>query len=161
MWSVVAALASIAFGAIGWGIANLLVEPMKAIVDLRREVMECMIVYGDLPPEAPAEQRKLAGETFRRIGAGLVSRHYSAYSWVRWFYTRSSIAWDIHSAGERLIRIGNGIQFSQLSRPNNLAEMPLIRQSLGLPDPEPSPLDRELMAHAARPAPIRSGDLGA
>jgi hypothetical protein len=121
--------------------------------------MECMIVYGDLPPDVPTEQRKLAGEAFRRIGAGLVSRHYSAYSWVRWFYTRAPIAWDIHSSGERLIRIGNGIQFSQISSPNNLADVTLIRRSLRLPDPEPSPVDREVMALTAQPAPIRSGDL--
>lgn len=152
-------IATLFFGAIGWGVTRLLFEPMTAIVDLRREAMECLLVYGDLPSDAPADQRRQAAETFRRIGAGLVSRHYAAYSWVKWFYTHPRMAWDIHSAGESLIHIGNGIQFSGISWPNNLAEVPILRQCLRLPDPEPSPLDRAMMEHAASPAPIEPGQL--
>jgi hypothetical protein len=94
MWS---ALASIVLGAVGWGVTRLLFEPMKEIVDLRREAQECVIVYGNLAKDAPAEERRAASDAFRRIGAGLVSRHIAGYPWVRgrcaW------LGWDIHSAG--------------------------------------------------------------
>jgi hypothetical protein len=70
---------------------------MKEIVDLRREAQDCVIVYGNLAKDAPAEERRAASDAFRRIGAGLVSRHIAGYPWVRgrcaW------LGWDIHSAG--------------------------------------------------------------
>jgi hypothetical protein len=75
MWS---AIASVVLGLCGWGIAKLLFEPLKEIIDLRREAQECLIVYGDLHKDAPADERRDAAETFCRIGAGLVSHHYAA-----------------------------------------------------------------------------------
>jgi hypothetical protein len=155
MWS---AIASVVLGVCGWGLAKLLFEPLKEIIDLRREAQECLIVYGDLHKDAPADERRHGAETFCRIGAGLVSHHYAAYPWVTWDYT-SGLRWDIHSVGEMLIRIGKGIQFTGYSWPNNSADVLLIRKSLRLPYPELSPLDRELMAHAGKPAPLDPGQL--
>jgi len=156
MWS---AIASIVLGVCGWGIAKLLFEPLKEIIDLRREAQECLIVYGDLHKDAPADERGQAAGTFRRIGAGPVSHHYAAYPWVTWAYALG-LRWDIHSAGEMLIRIGKGIQSIGYSWPNNSADVSLIRQCLRLPYPEQSSMDRELMAHAAKPAPLDPGQIG-
>lgn len=155
MWS---AIASVVLGLCGWGIAKLLFEPLKEIIDLRRKAQECLIVYGDLHKDASPDERREAAETFCRIGAGFVSHHYAAYPWVTWTYT-SGLRWDIHSAGEMLIRIGKGIQSIGYSWPNNSTDASLIRQCLRLPYPEPSPLDRELTAHAAKPAPLDPRDL--
>jgi hypothetical protein len=97
----------------------------------------------------------MAAEAFRRIGAGLLSRHIASYSWVqRYFEFRS---WDIHSAGETLIGLGKRTQFDRFSHANASALVPLIRGNLGLPAPEASPYARALMANAAQPAPIPPG----
>jgi hypothetical protein len=77
-----------------------LFEPLKEIVDLRREAQECLIAYGDLPREAPPDDRRNTAGAFRRIGAGLVSRHYAPYPWAIWTYgfVLRWWQWDIHSA---------------------------------------------------------------
>lgn len=150
MWS---AIASIVLGALGWAIAKLLFEPMKEIVDLRRETQECLIVHGNLPKDAPSEERRAAAESFRRIGAGLVSRHIAAYPWVSW-WCRACLGWDIHSAGAFLIGIGNSTQFDGFSFASVSPTVSFIWKSLRLPDPEKPPMIRELQAHAAQPAPI-------
>ena len=62
MW---AAIASIILGALGWGFARLVFEPMKEIVDLRREAQECLIIHGNLAKDAPAEDRRAASDTLR------------------------------------------------------------------------------------------------
>jgi hypothetical protein len=155
MWS---AIASIILGALGWACARLLFEPLKEIVDLRREAQECLIVFGNLSKDASPEDRRAAAEAFRRIGAGLVSRHIAAWPWVRWFSARC-IRWDIHSAGTMLVGIGNTTRNEGFSHANASATVPLIRKCLRLPTPEEPPVMRELMAHAARPAPINPGKL--
>jgi hypothetical protein len=154
MWS---ALATFIFGICGWGFAKLVFEPLKEIIDLRREAQECLITHGDLSKDAPADDRRFAADTFCRIGAGLVSRHFAAYPWVRWAYL--GLRWDIHSAGVMLIRIGKSIQFTGFSQPNLAAEVGLIRNSLRLPPPEQSPIDRALTERMTEPAPIEPGDL--
>jgi hypothetical protein len=80
MWS---AIASVILGVIGWALAKLLFEPLKEIIDLRREAQECLLVYGDLSRDAPSDERHAAAQAFRRVGAGLVSRHLAAYRWVK------------------------------------------------------------------------------
>jgi HAMP domain-containing protein len=155
MWS---ALASIILGLCGWFLAKLLFEPLKEIIDLRREAQECLIVHGDLASDAPADERRLAADTFRRVGAGLVSRHFAAYPWVRWAYN-SGLRWDIHSAGDILIGVGMSIQFKGFSRPNIGPEVGLIRNSLRLPLPKPSEIMRALTKNMSKPAPIEPGDL--
>jgi hypothetical protein len=65
MW---AAIGSIVLGVIGWAGAKLLFEPIKEIVDLRREAQECLIVFGNLSKDAPPDDRGLAAGAFRRIG---------------------------------------------------------------------------------------------
>lgn len=155
MWS---AIASVILGALGWAGARLVFEPLKEIVDLRREVQECLIVFGNLSKDASPEDRRAAAEAFRRIGAGLVSRYVAGWPWVQWFCARC-IRWDIHSAGTMLIGIGNATRAEGFSHANASATVPLIRISLRLPTPEEPPMIRELMAHAARPAPINPGNL--
>jgi hypothetical protein len=155
MWS---AIASIFLGAAGWAAARLLFEPLKEIVDLRREAQECLIVFGNLAADAPAHDRRTAAEAFRRIGAGLVSRHIAAWPWVQWFCARC-LRWDIHSAGAMLVGIGNTTRDEGFSNANASAVVPLIRNCLRLPTPEQPPMIRELMAHAASPAPIEPGSL--
>ncbi|ACB97334.1 hypothetical protein Bind_3790 (plasmid) [Beijerinckia indica subsp. indica ATCC 9039] len=61
MWS---ALASFLLGVLGWVVPKLLIEPGKEIFDLRRETQESLIIYGDLPKDAPADERRLAAEIF-------------------------------------------------------------------------------------------------
>ena len=56
---------TIVLGVIGWGIAHLPFEPIKAIVDLRCQAQECLIVYGDLSKDAADDERRQAAETFR------------------------------------------------------------------------------------------------
>jgi hypothetical protein len=138
--------------------ARLLFEPLREIVDLRREAQECVIIFGDLSKDAPPDERRTAAEAFRRIGAGLVSRHIAAWPWVRWFYDRY-LHWDIHSAGAMLIGIGNTTQFEGFSVANASPIVPLIRNCLKLPSLQKPPTIRELEAHAAQPAPIEPNDL--
>jgi hypothetical protein len=137
------------FGAIGWGVTHLLFEPMVAIIDLRRRAAEHLIVYGDLAKDASSAERHRAGDFFVGVGAGLEAHHYAAYVWVRWLCRL--LEWDIHSAGERLILIGRGIGFGDISNINTMAEVALIRQSLRLPEPTLSPLGRALEDHMNRP----------
>ena len=87
---------SVVFGVCGWMIAKFLFEPLKEILDLRRETQECLIIYGDLSKDAPPDERHMAAEAFRRAGAGLVSRYIAGYPWVTWYLRRF---WDINSAG--------------------------------------------------------------
>lgn len=153
MWT---AILTIILGGIGWGIAKLLFEPLKEIVDLRRQAQECLIAYGDLSKDAPADERRAAADAFRHIGAGLVSRHYAPYPWASWTYDYAlrRLGWDIHSAGNLLISIGNGTQSAGFSWANNSPLVMLIRQNLKLPAPERSPTERALAENAARPAPL-------
>jgi hypothetical protein len=155
VWS---AIASIILGALGWASARLLFEPLKEIVDLRREAQECLIIYGNLSKGAAPDDRRAAAEAFRRVGAGLVSRHIAAYPWVKWF-CNTCLRWDIHSAGTMLINVGNTTQFEGFSAANASPIVPLVRSCLQLPAPEQPPMIRELMANAGRPAPIQRNQL--
>jgi len=103
-----AAMFSIILGICGWIIAKLLFEPTKEILDLRREAQECLIIYGDLSKDAPLDERRIAAEAFRRVGAGLSSRYIAAYPWVRWCF--GHISWDIHGAGELLLGLAHSTQ---------------------------------------------------
>jgi len=156
MW---AAIASFLVGAGGWAFARLLFEPLKEIIDLRREVQECLIIYGNLSRDAPAEERHAASEAFRRIGAGLTSRHIAAYPWVKWSY-ETRFRWDIHSAGAFLISIGNTTQFDGFSFANVSPTALLIRECLRLPPPEKPAMIRELEAHAGQPPSEEPGSQG-
>jgi hypothetical protein len=153
MWS---ALASIILGAVGWGVTRLLFEPMKEIVDLRREAQECLIIHGNLAKDASAEERRAASDAFRRIGAGLVSRHIAAYPWVRRCYTR--FGYDIHSAGTLLISLGNSTQFEGYTLANLSPTVALIRRSLKLATPETPPLIQALVENAGEPGSIEPAD---
>jgi hypothetical protein len=154
MWS---AILSILLGATGWGVTRLLFEPMKEIMDLRRETQECLIIHGNLSKDAPADERRAASDTFRRIGAGLVARHIAAWFWVRdccskWF------RWDIHSAGLMLISLGNDIQFEGAIYSSDSPSVQLIRSGLGLATPPTPPMIQALWDHAGAPTHSRSGD---
>lgn len=154
MWS---AIATVILGALGWGGARLVFEPMKEIVDIRREAQECLIIHGNLAKDAPGEERRVASDTFRRVGAGLVSRHIAAYPWVRWCC--SGLGWDIHSAGAILISLGNSIQFEGHTLAN-LSPLALhIRCCLKLPTPETPPRVHGLLDHAAHMGDIEPSDL--
>jgi hypothetical protein len=153
MWS---ALASIILGVIGWIIARFLFEPMKEIADLRREAQECLIFHGNVAKDAPAEERRAASDAFRRIGAGLVSRHIAAYTWVRWCC--AWLGWDIHSAGALLISLGNSIQFEGFSLANLSPTVAHVRGCLKLPAPETPPMVQTLVEHAGQPGSIEPED---
>lgn len=148
MWP---AITSFLFGAVGWFSVKFFFEPWSEIAVHRREAQECLIVYADLSPSASIEQRKAAAEAFRRIGAGLVSRHIAAHWWVRKY---SCWRGDIHSAGLLLIGIGNDVQQNGLSNLHALPIVELIRKSLWLRSPGKPPLIGELMDMAGAPAPI-------
>jgi hypothetical protein len=147
MWSALAIL----LGVLGWVIPKLLIEPGKEIFDLRREAQECLIVYGNLAKDAPDDERRSAGEAFRRVGAGLVSRHTAAPRWVAWWYER--LHWDINSAGALLIGLGNATQFRGFSQANLSSDVTLIRQCLLLRAPEQPSMIRAMMESAAQPRP--------
>jgi hypothetical protein len=114
------------------------------------------IAYGDLPRDAPPDDRRNAAEAFRRIGAGLVSRYYAPYPWAIWTcgFVLRWWQWDIHSAGNLLISIGNGTQAAGFSWANSSPLVALIRQNLRLPSPEASAIERALEENAAKPAPL-------
>jgi hypothetical protein len=131
---------SVVFGVCGWMIAKLLFEPVKEILDLRREAQECLIVYGNLSKDAPPDERRMAAESFRRVGVGLVSRYNAGYPWVTWCVRRF---WDINSAGAFLIGVGRSTQFEGFSHANASPTVPLIRDCLRLP-----PLEQPLMIRA-------------
>ena len=146
MW---AAIASFVVGVCGWGFAKLLFEPLKEIIDLRREAQECLIFYGNLSKDAPSDERRTAADSFRRVGVGLVSRHIAAYPWVAW--ASRQLRWDIHSAGALLISIGNSIQFEGFSFISVSPIVPQVRQCLRLPVPNRPPVIEALMQHAGQP----------
>jgi hypothetical protein len=153
MWS---ALATIILGAIGWAGAKLLFEPIKEIVDRRREAQESLLIFGNLSKDAPSDERHLAAGTFRRIGAGLVSRHIAAWPWVAWFCDRC-LLWDTYSAGTMLIGIGNSTLNDGFSHANASPTVPLIRSCLRLPVLGDPTMIREMMENAGRPAPLETG----
>jgi hypothetical protein len=134
-------LVSIVLGVCGWMIAKLLFEPAKEILELRREAQEYLIIYGNLSADAPLEERRMAADSFRRVGAGLSSRHIAAYPWVRAAFRR--LSWDIHSAGELLLGLANGTQFQGFSRANTSPTAQFIRDCLRLP-----PIEQSAMQHA-------------
>jgi len=159
MWT---AILTVILGGIGWILARLLFEPLKEIIDLRREAQECLIAYGDLPSDAALDERRNAAAAFRRIGSGLVSRHYAPYPWATWTYgfVLPRWQWDIHSAGNLLISIGNGTQSTGFSQANNSPLVALVRQNLTLPSPEASPIERALEENAAKPSPLHTDQIG-
>jgi hypothetical protein len=145
---------SVVSGVCGWIIAKLFLEPVKEILDFRREAQECLIVYGDLSKDAHTDERRMAAEAFRRVGAGLVSRYIAAYPLVRWCIRR----WDIHSAGAFLIGIANSTQFEGFSHANASPTVRLIRDCLRLPSLGQPPMIRALMENAATPRPIENDE---
>ncbi len=151
-----AAMFSIILGICGWIIAKLLFEPTKEILDLRREAQECLIIYGDLSKDAPLDERRIAAEAFRRVGAGLSSRYIAAYPWVRWCF--GHISWDIHGAGELLLGLAHSTQFQGFSHANISGTVPLIRGCLGLPKVEQPPMIKALIKNAAQPRPLGPQD---
>jgi hypothetical protein len=155
MWS---GIVMFVLGAGGWMIAKLLFEPMKEITGLRREAQECLIVYGNLSRDAPADERRIAAQTFRRVGAGLVSRHIAAPRWVKWCY-EGYLRWDVHSAGTMLIRIGDTTQSEGFSFANSSPLTPLIRDCLKLPAPEKPSLIMPLEEHSSEPSNKQAGQL--
>jgi hypothetical protein len=144
-------LLGIFLGVIGWFFTKLMFEPTKELFDLRRETQECLIIHGNVGKDAPAEERRAASDAFRRLGAGFVSRHVAAYPWVRWCWTRWP-GWDIHSAGELLISLGNTTQFEGYSMAGISPVVGFIRNSLKLPAPARSPVLQDLFAHARQPS---------
>jgi hypothetical protein len=138
-----AAIVSVILGICGWMVAKLLFEPAKEIIDLRREAQECLIVYGDLSKDAPSDERRMAAEAFRHVGAGLSSRHIAAYPWVRWCFHR--LAFDIHSAGVLLLGLAYDTQFKGFSHANISPTVPLIRGCLQLASVEQPTMIRALM----------------
>jgi hypothetical protein len=146
---MLAAIASVFLGICGWLIAKLIFEPGKEILDLRREVQECLIVYGNLSKDAPAEERRMAAEAFRRVGAGLSSRYIAAYPWVRWCLGRFSL--DIHSAGTLLVGMAHTTQFEGFSYANISPTVPIIQGCLRLPSLGQPPMIRALMENTVQP----------
>lgn len=124
---------------------------IKEILDLRREAQETLIVYGDLSKEAPAEERRVAADAFRRVGAGLVSRHVAAYPWVKWCIARFFPDVDIHSAGMFLMGFAKATQFHGFSHVNISPDVALLRQSLRLPILQQPPVIRALIESASEP----------
>ena len=131
MWS---ALASILLGVLGWVIPKLLIEPGKEIFDLRREAQECLIVYGDLSKDAPDDEGRAAGEAFRRVGSGLVSRHTAALPWIK--LGCKLLHWDINSAGALLIDLANYTKSDPSSRSRLESHVRHIRRYLKLDPPQ-------------------------
>jgi hypothetical protein len=152
MWSLATFALGASLGAIGWAVTKLLFEPLKELIDLRREAQECLIMFGDLKKDATTEERGVAAQAFRRVGAGLVSRHIAAYPWVKWCIARFFPDIDIHSAGVFLLGFANATQFEGFSHVSIAAAM--LRQCLRLPTPIQAPMLRALMENLARPAPI-------
>jgi len=145
-------------GGPGLGHSEALFEgPVRRSWTCGRQAQECLILHGYLPADAPADERLECAPEFRKIGAGLVSRHIASYPWVRWCIRY--LGWDIHSAGAMLIGIGDSTRKEAFSNASLSATVALIRASLRLSPPEQAPMIRELLAHAARPAPLDRGTL--
>jgi hypothetical protein len=149
MWS---ALSSIVLGIIGWWISKLVFEPVKELVDLRRETQEALLLFGNLDKDAPLPEREEAAATFRRLGAGFASRHLAAYPWVTWWCERI-LKWDIYSAGSSLMGIGHLVRFEGFSKPNLSPMIPTLRQNLRLPSPSHPRVFLDAMAQMGAAAP--------
>jgi len=137
------AILSVVLGICGWMIAKLLFEPAKEVLDLRRDAQESLIVYGDLSKDAPSDERRMAAEAFRHVGAGLSSRYIAAYPWVRWCFHHFLL--DIHSAGILLLGLAHSTQFQGFSQANVSPTASLIRSCLRIPAVEQPPMIRALM----------------
>ena len=149
MLTLASMLLGTALGAIGWLVAKFIVEPFKEIGDLRREAQAILIVHGNLSKDAPAEDRRATSDAFRRVGAAFVAHHLAGYRWTAMLCGR--FGWDIHSAGELLIGIGNATQFDGFSMVSVSPNIALIRDCLKLPAPETPPMIRALQAVAGAP----------
>ncbi len=126
---------SVVSGVCGWMIAKLFLEPVKEIHDFRREAQECLLVYGDLSKDAPTDERRMAAEAFRRVGAGLVSRHTAAQRWVIW-WCKHYQGWDINSAGALLIDLANYTKSDPSSPVRLESHVGHIRRYLKLDPPQ-------------------------
>lgn len=141
-------VATIFFGAVGWLVTWFFFEPIKAIVDLRREAQECLIFHGNLAKNAPADERRAASDAFRHIGVRFVSRHIAAYPWVRWCCTW--LGWDIHTAGTLLIGLGNSTQFEDYSVAQFSPNIAHLRRCLKLGAPDPPQVLQSLVEHTGK-----------
>jgi hypothetical protein len=128
-------------------------DTIKQIRDCRRAASRCLTIYGGLRVDAPSELRRSAGEEFRRVGGDLASLHSTSGPLAKW-WCESWKRWDIHSAGDMLISVGNGTQFGGFTFANASPTAMLIRECLRLPAQTRSPIERELLAHASAPAPL-------
>lgn len=135
MWSSIFMLT---LGAAGWWFSKFLFEPLKEIYDLRRDIQECLIMHGDLPKDAPEDQRIAAATAFSRLGAGLVARHLAAYPWVQWVCAKI-FGLDIYSAGGLLMGIGNDTRVAGFSFAGLSPTIHHIRRCLRLPAPTTPP----------------------
>jgi hypothetical protein len=154
MWS---AVASFLLGVIGWVITKRFWEPFKEIIDLRREVQECLIMYGNLAKDTPLDDRRAAAEAFRSIGAGLISRHIASNRAVTW-WCNTRQHWDIYSAGIMLLGIADNTQSNGFSFANASPTVSLIQQCLQLPTPGKPPMIMALEESASRPGIIHPSD---
>lgn len=143
-------LLSFIAGVVGWFAIRFVFDPYREIADLRREAQEALIIYGNLSRDAPADERRIAADAFRRVGAALVARHVAAYPWVRRLC--QAMRWDIHSAGVLLIGLGNLTQFDGYSMASISPPVANIRTCLRLPSPEKPPMIAALEANARAPA---------
>src|SRR5215831_9623306 len=124
MW----AFGGLVLGVIGWFVTRFLFEPFKEVSDLRRETQEVLIIHGNLSKDAPPDERRSTSDAFRRVGAALVARHLAAWPWVTALF--KFLGWDVHSAGEMLISIGNSTQFDGFSMASLSPPVTLIRECL-------------------------------
>jgi hypothetical protein len=133
MWS---AIGSFLLGACGWVIARFLFEPFKEIMDLRRKTQAELIFQGNLSTGTSEEERADASVSFRRIGVDLTAQHLATYPWMRWICS-FLLRWDVHSAGEMLITLGNSLQFEgfSMASPEVARTVNCIRKALRLPMP--------------------------
>lgn len=148
MW---ATIISFLLGFGGWLFAKFIFEPYKEVYDLRREAAEALIIHGDLAPNALVEERVAAAGAFRRLGAGLVARHFARhfaqYHLPDWLYIWPVLGWDIHSAGRLLLGLAQVTEKTGFSNANISPNVMMIRGALKLPAPTPSSIEEALIQH--------------
>jgi hypothetical protein len=122
-------------------------------VELRREAQKILIVHGNIGKDTPIKECQDTGDAFCRVGAALVSRHVAEYPWLRILYEKW-LGWDIHSAGEFILGLGNEIKYADSYVSSVSPTVVLIRDALRLPPIRRSSVRAALEENAAMPGPL-------
>jgi hypothetical protein len=133
---------SLILGALGWGGAALVWQPIREINVIRIEVAAAILLYGNLSNNTLENDRILARDEFHRLGMKLMSHELAAWPWIKYIY-QHWLKWDIYSSGKILKNIGDATIEQKLNYASNHPAMDDLMRRLCLPKEYKSRYEKE------------------